>query len=1554
GTQFIVPLGFSLSEQQIQSLLFSMIKREITHQLMPGRAYVQISSAGWMGENMSGVTFVEGYDPNEGLRSLRKDADGNILPAQIIVPFHFLHPSGRRLRLSDYALRSGKLDLDAISPEVLRLIGIRIPNQGPSSQLPFEIVGFFDPRLLDAGAIVPDEIVRQMGTDFDFDILYTYLTQYVVESGGAIRKLQPAYEPRKIPVKQKKIVERRPEPFQWSRYAPEGKESYEVSSAGDRRFSALYARLADGRTIEEAYQIGVKGYETVKQGKGKPPKDDSVDLYTEYKKLWDQWAIENTAAIEDLRTKAAGKVLTDKFAATDVSQARALAEILNESETIDFGPEVKPKEAKKDLGPPTSVTKIISGGQTGADKGGLEGAKEAGFETGGTAPNDLRTEDGRDETLLDFGLVEHKSKAYGPRTRANVANSDATVIFGNVNSSGSRETAKIAKELGKPLLVLPGKNIDADISDLVKFLKEHDVKTLNVAGNRQSRNKGLQERVSKIIRRALTEGAPEQTEMFDEKVSTEIEEGGEGGGRLGVGEQELVVQTGKETVPVVETEEIVEATTEELKQTYFDIIWSVLTHKDAIPRVMNPLDISDLKLEKEIIQKALGEEGKITSPLYIDGQIDDYIKQIAGKSLISIFSLASTLNSMIEDHNLRLVRSDGELLKIPFYTNAGKRLELTHLSGTGTSQYNGQTRTKQQNISIKQNAALDNGVDNILGALNLNLLTAGSSVILSMLQDTNNNGLDVSYDRMFVQESIRMFVHQFQYNRGALSTEYYRNVKQNSLDQVEQKLKDRYDELHKDDPKYKAIVEEDLVRVKHSPNYYLNLLKKEKTEPSSRNYIIGQLAVLRRFRLLDKIADRLTTVREGSMESIRKGPSQDLISAQYYLQRTDELSNEILIAGAGDLVGKFNAYNQFVEATTALGHSIMTNSQLAVNLLGQLFHYNSIAFHDSVIQIEKIVRRPMTQNEKREMWKGMRSYIYADSAGPWSKNVQNIREELLMGDFVERVKQAKETEEGKKNFLLDRLEVNQSGNTDEASTIRFFGSKTERLDSDEITNGFEELLLSADPSLRRLGQDIGDWSILTGGIQDAYSFIKYISTGYLEYIGFNEHLRNYNISTLNSGDFVKQHFQHIPMFAPEISRNETKAKKGIIPTNFVWDPEVDVTRLQTIDEGGEVTYPQFVSLLHTQTGQHILYENRGLLADGTYHFARISIKGGKGWTEYDPSTTESVVPINRPTYKTRRGIENIGGTTLYSLPTRTGFNSETYTTYNRQGLTPKELMGHVVGKLKYKYHRSLGYFLLGAQDYLHPNYTLNLSQYPRGGRYNYVTGETRINTDVAPEFFESTFIHEHIHALTSGLINRYEASSYQRIDPLSERIDRELPANVEETIKHLEDDFKKVRKEVIYDNADNFLHYRNLLIKLKNDDVDSIIDEEKVLYPFTSLHEYVAGVLTDSGFQTLLNNIKTDEEISILERAKRFIQEILETLADYLGFDINPDSILVKSLTDVLHLVAIQGPNVYLDERLSELSKGILQTIPFSYREYSYNINDRMEIGGRSGYEYFE
>ncbi len=131
--------------------------------------------------------------------------------------------------------------------------------------------------------------------------------------------------------------------YDWMRISPEG---YECSTLGDRRFSALCARLSDGRTIEEAYQLDVKGYRTEgddwRLGKGKLPLR-RVNLWESYLALWRQWALENPNLMAELAERARYGILTDRFAATGISQARALAHLLNEARAPsgpDSGPGV--------------------------------------------------------------------------------------------------------------------------------------------------------------------------------------------------------------------------------------------------------------------------------------------------------------------------------------------------------------------------------------------------------------------------------------------------------------------------------------------------------------------------------------------------------------------------------------------------------------------------------------------------------------------------------------------------------------------------------------------------------------------------------------------------------------------------------------------------------------------------------------------------------------------------------------------------------------------------------------------------------------------------------------------------------------------------------------------------------------------------------------------------------------------------------------------------------------------------------------------------------------
>jgi hypothetical protein len=91
------------------------------------------------------------------------------------------------------------------------------------------------------------------------------------------------------------------------------------------------------------------------------------------------------------------------------------------------------------------LTKVISGGQTGADQAGLRAARAAGILTGGWAPRGwlVESKDGNKDVAapwlgLLFGLEECAQLGYAARTRANARDSDTTIWFGNVDTSGGK------------------------------------------------------------------------------------------------------------------------------------------------------------------------------------------------------------------------------------------------------------------------------------------------------------------------------------------------------------------------------------------------------------------------------------------------------------------------------------------------------------------------------------------------------------------------------------------------------------------------------------------------------------------------------------------------------------------------------------------------------------------------------------------------------------------------------------------------------------------------------------------------------------------------------------------------------------------------------------------------------------------------------------------------------------------------------------------------------------------------------------------------------------
>ncbi len=135
---------------------------------------------------------------------------------------------------------------------------------------------------------------------------------------------------------------------------------------------------------------------------------------------------------------------------------------------------------------------IVSGGQTGADRGALDFAINHGYTHGGWAPRGREAEDG--SIPLKYQLTELGEGGYRQRTRRNVKDSDGTLIInlGELDG-GSLATLSFAQKIGKPHLVI---QLDLGVSSensasVLTWLREHSIKTLNVAGPRESKRLGI-------------------------------------------------------------------------------------------------------------------------------------------------------------------------------------------------------------------------------------------------------------------------------------------------------------------------------------------------------------------------------------------------------------------------------------------------------------------------------------------------------------------------------------------------------------------------------------------------------------------------------------------------------------------------------------------------------------------------------------------------------------------------------------------------------------------------------------------------------------------------------------------------------------------------------------------------------------------------------------------------------------------------------------------------------------------------------------------------------
>lgn len=236
NNEFEFPLAFTYSADKFETLLQSLITNNIMKQKINGTSFIQGSSVGFMtlsdltfaeqnqirlfeGKTLEGglkfVTFgsVKEAEKREGGTEIvvpdelfgeeneeegftatvggtkTKTYEGEVQLAQVLIPSRLKDKDGNIVPVSkltkqvevtneDGTKRMVEvLDNDKIPKELRNMVTARIPNQGHSSMLLVEIIGFLPESMGDL-ILVPEEITTAQGSDFDVDMLYAYIMNH--------------------------------------------------------------------------------------------------------------------------------------------------------------------------------------------------------------------------------------------------------------------------------------------------------------------------------------------------------------------------------------------------------------------------------------------------------------------------------------------------------------------------------------------------------------------------------------------------------------------------------------------------------------------------------------------------------------------------------------------------------------------------------------------------------------------------------------------------------------------------------------------------------------------------------------------------------------------------------------------------------------------------------------------------------------------------------------------------------------------------------------------------------------------------------------------------------------------------------------------------------------------------------------------------------------------------------------------------------------------------------------------------------------------------------
>lgn len=1019
----------------------------------------------------------------------------------------------------------------------------------------------------------------------------------------------------------------------------------------------------------------------------------------------------------------------------------------------------------------------------------------------------------------------------------------------------------------------------------------------------------------------------------------------------------------------------------QLKNNYFDTHWSVLTNPDMTNKILSPLDKEDLKDEAAQIEKwKTKDKAKMSfyDPVY---QMRDFQSQKDAKRLVGASSLSVTFNSVIQDKGLTIGYmemspsgvSTPVIEPIEIVDEDGKKRELTHLSGYGQSEYRkdgektGQMRTKNDNHVMQQAEFLDYSKNRISDKVHLTVQSYPASAALTQLQEADGEqpgwAPSIKYNaRLLSQPIIQEYSQEMAQAQDTFSEDFDPDRKNTIIDQLTQK----YLEAGKvaDIPREHTVSFEDLT----------DALKKG---PAQKDYHLKQVAALQLFKQLEQVGTQMMTAQNTINQDVNGAGPNLLTTMGKDTTRTNlEMATQSGVQEAQlKILHAENLYTRPDGRPTEQGHLYDTVHQAAYGIAGEFFPYRDMKpMFDYVM--EHTNRQDLSVDMQKSIFNAMKSYLFSHpKLGLWADPV-STRSKLLYGEesLAKRVLEAKNTW-ARNDLFLQRLQPDIDPDGLRPDYLKYQASKITKLDMDENTRHWVDLLTSEDPQKAQLGHELVRYAYLTGGIQDATNFIKFLPYSFLLGTDFGHKLRELTggIQTMvMASAFRTQVFQHNPQIAKNISPDfrETGGTMEKYPERFTLpaiNPEASREGpaknliVRAMDTSGKKRdmYPEFISHYSKGDGQWILYRKASLFNGSELgcNYVRIDTLGDANTDEYSFSGSalaqRSLIPQNRskaydniePAFRMLNsaltnghgrevlkdfGVPQQGGQKEVadllgkialsdSVPDHGRVLASWLGTLQGQHDSAAEALAQVYGEEKYMLP-GLKFEVLKTNAEMAKQTGSAWSAAAMDSITNklYLSEEAIPNQAKLAEYLNHEMLHYHTAALTQiaedplYLANRYKGN----LDVV--RYAQRLYANVIEKdpeIKGIMDDLHQVRRQALDAIKEDMLRQGMSFQR----EYDKVTKEAKIennwhryIYAAASNTEFISNALTNVDFMRYLNGKKA--KTPFLDRVADIVKRLMGAVSRALGTDVRKGSLLEHAI-DKSMAVMLHGRAESLPDR---------------------------------------